>query len=470
MSRYLFVLGSNFRLSIAELDHLLKYSRYKGRIIDYSANIAVVEFEELEEEGHYINDLQEIQYMLGGCLKIAKIYDFVNISTIKKAFPVNIKKFSLVKKSRKRILKILDNILTGKREKIFPKVYGNFFFAVSIYPNFFDDEYYKEILVKHLLPFLNKKITKQLKKKGAEKAIYFKYPMKNIKSGNLNPIFPHHVIQYELFKPNRADIVFGFTEEGVYIGRTFTTDNPNFKKKLDEERPSKDFKSSIPPKLAKIMLNFLNLYHARHTYKILDPFVGNGTILMFALMQDFKVYGSDIDEEKVQNTIKNLHWLVNEIELEEKPDFSRLVKNIGINHLSEKFEAEYFDGICTEPSLGPYYREKPYYPQAEKLREEKLRPLYKATFQEAETLLKPESRIVVTAPIIHTIDGGELQLSIRKIAEKRGFVQIPLLDEMRLVNKSNRRLQFNESHYHSMIDAKADQVISRKIFIFEKGK
>ncbi|MGV9200461.1 MAG: TRM11 family SAM-dependent methyltransferase [Promethearchaeia archaeon] len=468
MSRYLFVLGSNWRLSLAELDHLLKYSHYKGRIIDYSANVAIVEFDELEKTEHYINDLQEIQYLLGGCLKIAKIYDFINISTIKKAFPVNINKFSLVKKSRKRILKILDNVLTGKREKIFPKVYKNFFYAVSIYPNFFDDDYYKDILVKHFLPFLNKKITKLLKKKGAEKAVYFKYPMKNIKSGNLNPIFPHHVIQYELFKPNRADIVFGFTEEGLYIGRTFTTDNPNFKKKLDEKRPSREFKSSIPPKLAKIMLNFLDLFHARHTHRILDPFVGNGTILMFAIMQDFRVYGSDIDEEKVRNTIKNLNWLVNEIELEQKPDFSQLVKNVGVNDLKEEFKAEYFDGICTEPSLGPYYTEKPYYPQAEELREEKLEPLYKATFQQAKTLLKPKSRIVVTAPIIHTIDGGEVQLSIGKIAEKEGFVQIPLLDEMRLVNKSNKRLQFDRSHYYSMIDAKAGQVISRKIFIFEK--
>lgn len=468
MSRFLFVLGSNWRLSIAELDHLLKYSRYKGRIIDYSANIAIVEFENIEENEYYINVLQEIQYKLGGCLKIGKIYDFLNISLIKEAFPKNIKKFSLVEKSRKRILQVLDNILTGKRNKMFPKVYENFFFAVSIYPNFFDEEYYKEILVKHFLPFLNKKITKILKKKGAEKVIYFKYPAKNLKSGNLNPIFPHHLIQYDLFKPNRGDIIFGFTEEGVYIGRTFTTDNPNFKKKLDEERPSKEFKSSIPPKLAKIMLNFLNIYHRRHNHRILDPFVGNGTILMFALMQDFRVYGSDIDNEKVQNTIKNLNWLVNQIEMEEKPKFSQLVRNVGIENLSTEFEAQYFDGICTEPSLGPYYTEKPYYPQAEELRKEKLKPLYETIFQQANYLLKPGHRIVIISPIIHTIDGGELQLNIRKIAEKNGFIQIPLLDERRLINKSNRRLQFDKSHYYSMIDAKEGQVISRKIFTFEK--
>ena len=55
MDRFLFVLGSNFQLSLAELDNVLHYSRFKGKIIDYSANIAIVEFEKILEEKHYIN-------------------------------------------------------------------------------------------------------------------------------------------------------------------------------------------------------------------------------------------------------------------------------------------------------------------------------------------------------------------------------------------------------------------------------
>ena len=85
MERFLFVLGSNWQLSIAELDNYLANSQNKGKIIDYSANIAIVEFEKLHQDKQYINNLMEIQFILGGCQKIAEIYDFVDIKTIQDA-------------------------------------------------------------------------------------------------------------------------------------------------------------------------------------------------------------------------------------------------------------------------------------------------------------------------------------------------------------------------------------------------
>ncbi|MFW9878938.1 MAG: hypothetical protein ACFFG0_38150, partial [Candidatus Thorarchaeota archaeon] len=293
MERFIFVLGSNWQLSLAELDNYLKYSKYKGMIIDYSANIAIVEFKDLHQDPHYINKLMEIQFNLGGCQKIAKIFDFIDINTIYKAFPVQISKYKLIEKAREKILQVISNIIIGKTA-IFPKIYESMFFAVSIYPNLYDDIYYSEVLVKHFLPFLNKEIMEILKQKGAKRVLYYQYPEKNIISGNLNPIFPHHVIKYRLLKENRADLIFAITEMGLYIARVYTADDPNFKKEIDEKRPHKEFKSSISPKLALTMLNFLNIFEDRKNKKILDPFVGNGTIALFAILQDFQIYGSDI--------------------------------------------------------------------------------------------------------------------------------------------------------------------------------
>ena len=96
MERFIFVLGSNWQLSIAELDNYLHYSRNNGRIIDYSANVAVVEFEKLHQDRYYINELMEIQFTLGGCQKIGKIYDFIDINTILDAFPVQINNYKNV--------------------------------------------------------------------------------------------------------------------------------------------------------------------------------------------------------------------------------------------------------------------------------------------------------------------------------------------------------------------------------------
>ncbi len=467
MNRFIFVLGSNWKLSIAELDNYLQYSSNKGNILDYSANVAVVEFDELHQDKHYINKLMEIQFILGGCQKIAQIYDFIDINTIQDAFPVQISKYRYAEKSRKKILDIIDNIIIGKNG-IFPKPYESMFYAVSIYPTLYDDKYYSEVIVKHLLPFLNKEIMKILRQKGAEKALYYQYPEKYIKSGNLNPIFPHHVIRFELLKENRAEIIFSFTDEGLYIARTFTVDDPNFKKKIDEERPYKEFKSAISPKLALILLNFLNLYENRANNKILDPFVGNGTIALFAILQDFQFYGSDVDHQKVNNTIRNVHWLLDLLE-EEIPPFTRQrILKYDARNLSNVFNPFFFDGICTEPELGSFYTKKPYYIQVKELINEELEPLYDEFFREAYKILKPKTRICFISPIISTVDGNDIHVNIEKIASKNNFRIIPMLNLNRIPNKSNQKLKFHKQHTNNIIDAKKGQIVKRKLNVFEK--
>ncbi|MFX0070623.1 MAG: TRM11 family SAM-dependent methyltransferase [Candidatus Hermodarchaeota archaeon] len=467
MDNFLFVLGSNWQLSIAELDNVLKYSQFKGRIIDYSANIAIVQFETLQNDKHYINRLMELQYMLGGTQKIAKIYDFIDLRTITNAFPLRIERFKLVENTREKFLLRLEKLL----DRVFSRIKNeSLFFAVSIYPNLYDDEYYREILVKHFLPFLNTEIMGILKQKGARKSLYYEYPKKNLKSGNLNPIFPHHLIKYGLFNKDRAEIIFGFTEEGVYIGRTFTADDPNFKKKIDEERPFKEFKSSISPKLSLMMLNFLNLFENREQYHILDPFVGNGTILLFALIEDFNIYGSDKDVNKTNNTIRNVYWILNELNEPIPPLLKENFKAIDISVLSNHFKYEFFDGVCTEPSLGPFYKKKPYYNEVMELFEAELEPLYENAFREIHKILKPAARLCIVTPIISSVDGGDLQMDINRLALENKFKLIPILDKERIVNKSNNKLQFRKQHLRNLIDAKKGQILKRKIFVFEKNK
>jgi tRNA G10 N-methylase Trm11 len=139
-----------------------------------------------------------------------------------------------------------------------------------------------------------------------------------------------------------------------------------------------------------------------------------------------------------------------------------------IQNLSQVFQTEFFDGICTEPSLGPFYKEKPYYSQVKELIETKLEPLYDATFREAHKLLKNHGRICISAPIISTIDGKDMQLNVESLARKNNFNLIPMIDEKRIINKSNQRLQFQRKHLRTLIDAKKGQIIKRKIYVFEK--
>ena len=465
MNRFLFVLGSNWQLSLAEIDNVLKNSQFKGRITDYSANIAIVEFDDLHEDKLYANKLMELQYILGGTQKIAEIHDFIGIQTVQHAFPLQIEQYRQVDIKRKEILKVVDSSL----KKVFPSIAReSLFFAVSIYPNLYDDNYYSDVLIKHFLPFLNKEIMALLKENGAKKSLYYKYPQENIDAGNLNPIFPHHVIKYGLFNRDRAEIIFGFTEEGCYVARTLTCDDPNFKKRIDEERPFKEFKSAISPKLALILLNFLNLFEQRERKTILDPFVGNGTIVMFALIEDFQVFGTDIDETKVKNTERNVNWLLNELEESVPYMLNERIKKVDINQLSSVFNEERFDGICTEPELGPFFKQKPYYTEVVDLIKTKLNPLFKATFRESFKVLAPKGRISIITPVISTIDGGDVQLNVEEMANFYNFKLIPMLDLNRIVNKSNRKLQFKQAHVRAILDAKKNQIVKRKLYVFEK--
>ncbi|MBY8981772.1 MAG: hypothetical protein KGD57_02410 [Candidatus Lokiarchaeota archaeon] len=466
MEQFLFILGRNWKLSLAELDICLKSELFKGKIVDYSANIAVVEFDTLHKDKFYVDKLETLQYYLGGIQKIANNFNFISFHTLNKAFPLKAIKYKEIKKERQKIEDILDKSL----DNIFPNIKKeNLFFAVSIYPNLFDDIYYKEILVKHFLPFLNKTISKILKEKGANKVLYFKYPQKMIDSGNLNPIFPHHVIKYQLLKPNRAEIILGITEEGIYFGRTYTTDEPNFKKKIDEERPNKEFKSAISPKLSIMMLNFLNLFENRESKRILDPFVGNGTIALFSVIEDFQIYGSDINKKKVSNTIQNIKWLQNELNIPQITNINQRFKVVDIKNLSMKFQEEFFDGIVTEPELGPFFTEKPYYTDGIELVETKLQPLYETTFREANKVLKSKSRICIIAPIISILDDShDMRLNIEKMAINNNFRPIPLITAKRIINKSNQILQFNKSKIFSIMDAKRDQIVKRKLYVYEK--
>ena len=217
-----------------------------------------------------------------------------------------------------------------------------------------------------------------------------------------------------------------------------------------------------------MMLNFLNLFEERENKRVIDPFVGNGTVLLFGTIEDFQVYGSDIDPQKIQNSLRNLNWLLKELEEPIPYLISERIQEIQVENLSSVFKEDFFDGVCTEPELGPFYTKKPYYNEVMELIRTKLTPLYEATFREAEKILKSKKRIALIAPIISTFDGGDLQMDINSIARKYNFIQISLIDLNRVINKSNQKLQFKKQNVKALLDAKKNQIIKRKIFVFEK--
>src|SRR3989344_728657 len=115
----------------------------------------------------------------------------------------------------------------------------------------------------------------------------------------------------------------------------------------DFGRPMRNMRRGmLPPKLAQI---FLNLADTKLSDNVLDPFCGGGTVIQEALLAGIgSVWGSDKDASAIREATSNMAWLKERYRL---PESHLAVCNI--DSVSQKYEANFFDVIVTEPFLGP---------------------------------------------------------------------------------------------------------------------
>lgn len=463
MEKYIFILGKNYRLALAEIDSYLQTPQYRGKIIDFSTNCAIVEF---ENQSIDLDEIGNLMIRLGSVQKIGRMYDFIGISTFRSAFPVDIEADRVQIYSGRRYV---DNTLKDLVFELFPSIQDeNFFIATSIYPESFDDPYYPQVLLKFCLHYFNKFFNTYLKEKGAQKAIYYKYPQKYIENGTLNPIFPHHYFAYKLYEPTRAEILFCMTDLGMYIGRTITVVDSNLQKALDADRPFKKFKQTIPPKFGKTLLSFLQIEEPLETKKILDPFCGSGTILQFAFLLGLDIYGADENEEQVHGTRKNLKYTSGILQFADIPqDLNQKIIKSNISTLDQHFPSQFFDGIATEPVLLPYFRQFPDYSEMIQIMDDSVIPLYELLFKQAYRLLKPNSRLAMVAPVVLTKDHKQLGLPINDMGITAGFKPVQILKSDRFDVKENPRYNFERGEIKNLYDRGTKHLI-REFYVFAR--
>ena len=122
----------------------------------------------------------------------------------------------------------------------------------------------------------------------------------------------------------------------------------------DIERPESDTKMGVlPPKLARMMVNFTALRDG----VIWDPFCGSGTILMEAGVLGFNLLGSDISDLAVDATTKNILWLNRDGDID-----GVLYETFKINitraesDILKKLKHTNISAIVCEPFMGPLQR------------------------------------------------------------------------------------------------------------------
>jgi tRNA G10 N-methylase Trm11 len=211
--------------------------------------------------------------------------------------------------------------------------------------------------------------------------------------------------------PEVRDFVFIFRDDGSFlVGETIKVADPFELKKLDVERPVQRPILSIPPRLARIMVNLTGI--RKGTF--LDPFCGIGTIVNEMVLQGLTVYGSDREEERIREAKKNLAWLRKEFRLKN----SAHLEVCDARKLKRCFRQR-FDAIVTEPYLGKPLRGYPSRGEAIKLANE-LDRFYYQVFEGFTDVLKRGGKVVFVFPAFRLKDGS-IYRKRRRWPEKLGF-------------------------------------------------
>jgi len=94
-------------------------------------------------------------------------------------------------------------------------------------------------------------------------------------------------------------------EKGYAFGKVVQRCNYDDLEKRDMEKPIRRSELSISPRLAKIMINLSGVSAGE---VLLDPFCGIGVILFEALLQGIDVIGVDNNKDAVEGSKRNLKW------------------------------------------------------------------------------------------------------------------------------------------------------------------
>jgi tRNA G10 N-methylase Trm11 len=246
--KYLFILGRNRDLSIAEIEEFFK--KEENPINDFS----------LVENGLLVDVSEPVDSNVisrfGGTIGIGEI---------------------MASGDKNTLFKNMESLM------IYDGTENKLNYTLWNFSDFNDDvlNYLKSRFKKEKLKATFKGLTSYLKMQGGEKEF--------IPSSKL--------IDFEYFI---------FEENGIqYFGKITQKCDYESLEKRDMEKPVRRESLAISPRLAKILIN---LAHLNSGDTLLDPFCGIGVILEEAMLQEVSVVGVDRDRNATKGAVENMKW------------------------------------------------------------------------------------------------------------------------------------------------------------------
>ncbi len=232
--------------------------------------------------------------------------------------------------------------------------------------------------------------------------------------------------------------------EKVHFGITKWAVNTIAFKKRDLSRPKQRFEYSIPPRLARAMINLTGV---KKGDVVLDPFCGFGTILQEALLLGLKPIGVDIDKRCVSATKKNLSWIKKTAGVALPRDDVLIGDAM---HLGSLIPKQSVDAVVTEPILVPRLLKSPSVKKARTILEN-AEMLYISAIKEMADTIKMSGKMALIAPYIVTSNGSRVSLVLEQAFKDAGlrnckFPGISLASPMRVDSKREIRIS-RELHF-----------------------
>lgn len=252
MSKYIFLLGKDPQLSLAEL-----YAVYpKAHFLEKNSHFALLEMNQVLAQG----DLDQ----LGGVVKLAEVVEQVD---------------------RKQVVHILfDQLLSSRKINKESGSVGKIHYGLSVYG-------WSERNLRSLLLELKKKM-----KVAGYNSRFANQDFKNLS-----------VAQYKGLCKKGSEWILAKGKGVFYVTKTIAVQDIDAYSFRDYHKPFRTMLvGMLPPKLAQILIN---LTQVQPNQRVWDPFCGGGVLLMEGLLKDLIMWGSDINRETLKGAQQNLAWL-----------------------------------------------------------------------------------------------------------------------------------------------------------------
>lgn len=416
--KYIFFLGKTPALSLAELSSMLRKFELEYKVENVSKDFAKID---IEQEFN----LRDFFVQIGGIIKVSREISIVEEAELEKAISEEIQKLLENNPSKKNIaysLYFSEKLNKDKANDTLPKI-RRMFYEIK---NKFSENNSLRIL--------------ELQENTSElsSATIFNNKLTNPKKG--------------------AEFDLIFSNGKISISKTVTVQDIESYSMRDYEKPGKDARiGMMPPKLAQAMINLAEIKAGQ---TILDPFCGTGTILQEALLNDYRVIGSDANGEQIDKCKQNLTWISKKYIIT-YPEYK--VFQSGFSEAMRKIDNNSIDAIVTECTLGPIYKK---IPKNEEIRTNynTLKKLYTRLLGSAQNVLKSHRRIVVTLPAYQIKPGEFVFAEFIDSFEKLGYsIVCPLGEKFK-----ERGVKITKRN--TIVYSRPDQIVAREIVILEKNK